>query len=269
MLGSGTLEPDSARTSPAHYVEGPGFRALLDCGAETAASLARLDLPWTSLTHLLLTHFHTDHVGGLPPLFWALAHGVGPSGVTDRSERLTVLGPPGVIDLFDRLAAAFGSFMAKPGRALDVVELERSDQWADPEGGFELKVYPAFHTEGSVSYRLTCGGGVMGYTGDTGPCDGVVACLGDTDVGISECARPDSADDPEHLSPSSIAALLAGREPGLLITTHAYAPLDPDRVPDLIRARGYTGRVLAGYDGMDVRISKGQVDVGSTGNQPQ
>lgn len=269
LLGTGTLQPESTRTSPAHYVEGPGFRALMDCGAETAVSLSKWGLPWKDITHLLLTHFHTDHVGGLPALFWALKHGAGNGAAQPYEAALTVLGPPGVVTLFERLAGAFGAFMEEPGRDLIVVELKRRDRWEERNGAFDVETRPAKHTERSVSFRIVCSEGAVGYTGDTGPSEAVAGSLGDADIGISECARPDPMSDPGHLTPSTLAELLRATPPELLITTHAYPPLDPETVPDLMRAQGYTGRVMAGYDGMDVRVVNGQVDVVSTGNNAE
>lgn len=269
LLGTGTLEPHSTRGSPAHFVQGPGFAALLDCGAETAASLARWDLPWRRLTHILITHFHADHVGGLPPLFWALKNGGAAAGLDPSPEALTILGPPGTRAFFERLAGAFGPFMEVPGRTLRIVELARRGEWTEPLQAFRVETMPAEHTERSVSYRLSCDSGVVGYTGDTGPCEAVAACLGHADVGISECAWSDPPRDHGHLTPMSLAGLLSPDPPKLLLTTHAYHPLDPERVPDLIRAQGYTGLVMAGRDGLDVRIEGGQVGVVAAGNQSE
>ena len=258
ILGSGTLTPDPGRASPAHFVEDGSVRVLLDCGAETAASLARVGLPWTGLTHLFLSHFHTDHIGGLPALFWALTHGAGGG---DHPRPLVLLGPPGVRTLMERLGGALGSFMRAPGRPLEVLELPRDGRWSDPAGGLELTLRPTPHAPESTGVRVETTGGSVGYTGDTGPDRVVTELLGSADVGIAECARPDDASDPHHLRPRDLADLLGDSPPGVLITVHAYPPLDPGAVPDLIRARGYTGRVRAGTDGMVVRVDGGRISV--------
>ena len=43
--------------------------------------------------------------------------------------------------------------------------------------------------------------------------------------------------------------------PELLVNVHAYPPLDPECVPDLLRRAGYIGGAEAGRDGMVFRVS--------------
>ena len=62
-----------------------------------------------------------------------------------------------------------------------------------------------------------------------------------------------------HLTPSGLAALAEAACPDLLITVHAYPPLDPEQVPDLLAREGYTGKVIPGRDGLSVRWEGGRV----------
>ena len=92
-VGTGTVAPSASRGSPAHWVECGGVRLLMDCGAGTMHRLARFGLGWERVTHVVLTHFHVDHVGELPALLFALRH------ATERSDPLVVLGPVGTVRL--------------------------------------------------------------------------------------------------------------------------------------------------------------------------
>jgi len=58
-------------------VESDGTRVLIDCGfgvRETATRLARLGLAPDSIAAILVTHEHSDHVGGVPA--FAARHGI-------------------------------------------------------------------------------------------------------------------------------------------------------------------------------------------------
>jgi ribonuclease BN (tRNA processing enzyme) len=263
VLGSGVLLPDDTRRSAAHLVEGPDFRLLLDCGSGTLHGMDRFRRHWQGLTHLVLSHFHTDHFGDLAPILWALRHGL-PEG---REEPLHLLGPPGFSRVLHALAAAHGSFVLDPGFPVEVRELDRKDRWDDPGGRFSLRTHPARHTPEAVAILVE--GGVsgaegrwsVGYTGDTGPEPGLGAFFQDADLLISECALADPTSVGIHLSPRSAAALAQAARPGLMVLTHLYPELSPGGLPDLLIAEGYTGRIITGQDGLAVEVRPGRVEV--------
>ena len=62
---------------------------MVDSGLGGWDRLARFQLPVGGLTGILLTHFHSDHISGIPDI--ALN-----SWASGRREALTVYGPPGV-----------------------------------------------------------------------------------------------------------------------------------------------------------------------------
>ena len=97
----------------------------------------------------------------------------------------------------------------------------------------------------------------MGYTGDTGPAPEVGRFLAGCVVLACECAVPDGSDVPIHLTPVQVAELAGLARPDLLVLTHVYPPLVPDETPDLVRAAGYAGRVVAAHDGDRVRVVDG------------
>src|SRR5512134_1879123 len=58
IIGSGTVAPSPTRTSAAYWVEAGDVRLLMDCGAGTLHRAASLGVPWHTVTHIALTHFH-------------------------------------------------------------------------------------------------------------------------------------------------------------------------------------------------------------------
>jgi ribonuclease BN (tRNA processing enzyme) len=253
VLGSGTLLPDDRHRSPAHWVEEGESRLLLDCGSGALHGMARERLRWKDVTHVALSHFHTDHVADLAPLLFALRYGIRPA----RTEPLALLGPRGLADHLDALTRAHGAYVTAPGFPLQVVELAHGAIWTDPAGGFTLHAYATPHTDSSLAFRVEAEAGTVGYTGDTGPSEALGAFFRGVQLLISECALADPPEIDTHLSPRSAAALAVAADPGLLVLTHLYPPLRPVRLPDLIRAAGYAGPLAVAADGLAVEIDGG------------
>ena len=257
ILGSGTLVPSSTRRSAGHYVTSGSIHVLMDCGSGTLHGMARWGAAWDRISHILLTHFHTDHVGDLAPLLFALSHGSSPR----RTDPLTVVGPPGVHRLMDRLAQAFGAYVLDPGFPLEVLELARDSVWSDESCGLGVSTHPTLHTDSSVAYRLETDAGTVSYTGDTGPQAGLGRLFRGTELMIAECSYPDPPKVETHLTPSGLATLAAEASPDLLVVTHIYPDLDSDAVPDLLAQAGYGGRVRVAEDGLVVSLAGGEAHV--------
>jgi len=249
ILGAGTLIPDDRRRSPGHLVETEGARILLDCGSGTLHGLEREKKDWWGVTHVAISHFHTDHVGDLAALFWAWKHG----GKTRQPMSRKILGPRGLRRLLGALAEAHGDHVLEPGGPLEIVELEPRDTWEDPGAGITVRTHPTPHTDESVAFRVAGEGWAVGYTGDTGPSPELGPFLEAVDILIAECALPDHLATEGHLSPATVTELAVAAAPGVLVLTHFYPEMQTSSLPDLIRAGGYSGTVHAGYDGLRLR----------------
>lgn len=255
MVGSGTVVPEPYRGCSSYYVEAGGVRALLDCGPGAVGSLARYDVPWERLTDLVLSHFHGDHVGALPGLFFALKHGVFPP----REEELRVWGPAGTRDLFEGLASALGDYLLDPGFPVEVRELAPGAP-ATPAPGVELAFAETPHTDESVAIRLAWeeadGTPVrLGYTGDTGPSPGLGEFLEGVDLLVSECSLGEEEVGDNHLSPPRVAELARAAQPGFLLLTHVYPHLREEQdVGSLVAAAGYAGPLELAEDGDSYRL---------------
>ena len=62
---------------------------LLDGGSGTLHGLARHRVDWPALTHVVVSHYHNDHVGDLSGVLFTLKYGLARA----REEPLTLIGP--------------------------------------------------------------------------------------------------------------------------------------------------------------------------------
>ena len=245
VVGSGTLVPSGERSSPAHLVEYGPTRVLLDAGPGTVHGLARHGVAWWKITHIVFTHYHTDHFGDLPHLLFAMKW----ASPAPRSRPLRILGPPGLIERAEALRRAHGEFMVRPGFDLGYEEVARSGTWRATNASLTLRFHPVPHTDSSIAVRLEVANWSVGYTGDTGPDRTLGSFLRGVDVLISECAHPDPAPPGRHLSPVSVAAMARRARPEKLVLTHMYPPLDAGSAASLVREAGYRGNVVCASDG--------------------
>src|SRR5690606_34065746 len=163
IVGSGTAAPHPRRVSAAHHIRAGKISLLLDCGPGAVHRMAGVGVEWNRLTHVAVSHFHTDHVGDLPMLLFALKYAL----PAPRTEDLVLVLPPGGRAWIERLAAAFGEYILDPGFAVHVRELEPGAT-LDLGDAARIAAHKTPHTQHSVAYRVGIGARSVGYTGDTG-----------------------------------------------------------------------------------------------------
>jgi len=248
VLGSGTMLPDSKHHSSSHFLDAGAERLLLDCGPGTLHSLEAFAVPWEDLTHIVLSHFHTDHIGDLPGLFFALKYAL----PFRRNEPLAVVGPVGLYQRFGHLASAFGDHILDPGFEVQLVELGEGDVWETDQS--VLRAHPTPHTDTSLCFRWEGEGRQVGYTGDTGPSQAVARFLEGCELVVAECAHADPPENDIHLSPRTLAEMATVMHPDLLLVTHVYPPGTTEGAARLVAEAGWEGRVEGAEDGTRVRL---------------
>jgi ribonuclease BN (tRNA processing enzyme) len=199
-------------------------RLLLDAGAPLLPHMHRLGIDPGGIRAVFLTHFHGDHVLGLPPFL--LHRAFRPSGP------LTVVGPPGVEARIEGLLRlAWGE--AWPAHARDA---EVTYQEAGPSGeaaGVRYETVKLEHGDMDCrGYRLRLGGRVLAYAGDTIASPPLDELVRGAAVAITEATGP--GDVPGHTSWEEAQALVS-RHPGTrFLFNHVFAGTTPGAVEDLV-----------------------------------
>jgi len=244
VIGSGTISLSPTRGCAAYLLEAGELRLMLDCGPGAAHTMARLGLDWWGVTHIVLTHFHLDHISDLPVLIFAFRH----ARLEPRTAPLTIIGPTGTRDLITRWAAALGDWLQLPGFPLTVVETELETP-LDVGSGVILTSRSVPHTAESVAYSVEHDGRRLVYTGDTGHDPSLANWAAGCDLLLAECSLPDSMPVPIHLTTSETAALATAVAPGTLVVTHMYPPLEGIDLRAELGAR-WAGPTVIATDGL-------------------
>tara|TARA_Y100001954_G_scaffold104505_1_gene113727 strand:- start:5850 stop:6617 length:768 start_codon:yes stop_codon:yes gene_type:complete len=88
LLGTGTPFPRRGQACASMLVEAGDDKFLLDCGSGAPQNFTSLEIPFTAVEKVFLTHHHVDHIGGLDH-FWIGGWTYG------RRTPLQIWGPPG------------------------------------------------------------------------------------------------------------------------------------------------------------------------------
>ena len=140
FVGTAGSAPTAGRGLPATLVRRGGDRLLFDCGEGTQRQLLR-SVGLVDLEHVFLTHFHADHILGLPGMLKSFS-------LRGREAPLTVYGPPGLTALFNGLNAVIG----RTGYALNLVELEPNAELR--RDGYRIAAFEVSHRVRAYGYAL-------------------------------------------------------------------------------------------------------------------
>lgn len=140
FLGTGGSVPSARRSTASLLVARGGKRLMFDCGEGTQRQLQR-SLGLSQVDEIYLTHFHADHILGLPGLLKTY-------DLTGREEPLTIYGPRGLLDLFKTL----GRLIGRTDYELRLVELGPGD--AVSHDGAQVRAFAVEHGIRANGYAL-------------------------------------------------------------------------------------------------------------------
>lgn len=89
LLGTGGMMPLPGRWLTALMMRFNGSSILIDCGEGTQIAIKQKGWSFHDIDVICFTHYHADHISGLPGLLLSM-------GNADRTEQVTMIGPKGL-----------------------------------------------------------------------------------------------------------------------------------------------------------------------------
>lgn len=133
--------PTAQRSPAALMIRRGGERLLFDCAEGTQRQLLRSSVGLVDLRQVFLTHFHADHVLGLPGMLKTFA-------LRGREQPLDVYGPRGLVDLMASLRRVVGRLTYE----VRLVELAPGDVLE--RDGYRLAAFAVAHGVSALGWSL-------------------------------------------------------------------------------------------------------------------
>ncbi|MBX3292008.1 MAG: ribonuclease Z [Acidobacteria bacterium] len=222
VLGSGTSVPHPKRASSGYFVEANGGTILIDCSGSIATRMAAAGLNWPELDAVWISHFHLDHVGGLPAFLAGTKHA---AEMRDRSRPLQIVGPVGLKGLIERFDAVRDYKLLKQPFPVEIIEVEPQEPFEI--GGMIAVALKTPHTPESLAIHVRDSDETtLVYSADTGFTLELAAFARLCDLFILECSFPADKPAEKHLDLAEAMYIIRKAKPKRAMLTHFYPEWD-------------------------------------------
>ena len=142
LLGTGGMMPLPYRWLTALMTRFNGSSLLIDCGEGTQIAIKEKGWSFKPIDAICFTHFHGDHISGLPGLLLTM-------GNSDRKEPLTLIGPKGL----ERVVSALRVIAPELPFPIKYLEIEGNEQVFEMNG-YRLKAFRVNHNVICYGYSI-------------------------------------------------------------------------------------------------------------------
>ncbi len=232
LLGTGTCQQEEQRRASSVLLQFDNHPILFDCGHGVFQRLLEAGIEHHKLEHIIISHFHPDHISDLVPLLQAGAW----SQRNPRRRDLHLYGPQGLEALISGLFDLYGreSFVNQYYQIL-THELKEGE-FRISGRSFESRSLPPAGNRGlRFAYREK----IYAITGDSYLHQQERKLLEGVDLGIIDAG---------HIEDEEIIELAIASQAGTLVCSHLYRDLNGEQLQQRAEAGGYRGKIIIGRD---------------------
>lgn len=142
LLGCGGMMPLPYRWLTSLMVRYNGSTVMIDCGEGTQIAVREKGWSFKPIDVICFTHFHGDHISGLPGLLLTM-------GNANRTEPLTLVGPKGL----ERVVSALRVVAPELPFPIRFIELAAKEQTLDLLG-LQIDAFRVQHNVVCYGYRI-------------------------------------------------------------------------------------------------------------------
>jgi ribonuclease BN (tRNA processing enzyme) len=216
VLGKYGPWPKARCACSGYLLEAGGKRLLLDCGCGVLGSLQRY-CPIDKLDGIILSHLHSDHMGDMLVLRYALPYFLG-KGLMKAPLPVFLPGTPENVAETILSDGSFDAKVVKGGDAFDFM-------------GLRLSFFPVRHPVECNAVRFEFEGRTFVFSGDMNTTPGFEKFAASADLLLIDGSFPkaDWAEDKPHLSAALAAETGLKAKAGRVLITH-LRPIDDEAV---------------------------------------
>ncbi len=142
LLGTGGMMPLPNRWLTALMTRLNGSSLLIDCGEGTQVAIREKGWSFHDIDVICFTHYHGDHISGLPGLLLSM-------GNAERKEPVTLIGPKGL----ERVVGALRTIAPELPFAIEFHELTEAEETIFTHG-YEIEAYKVNHNVLCYGYSI-------------------------------------------------------------------------------------------------------------------
>lgn len=246
ILGSSNAVPSKDHENTHMVIVGKKRTILIDCVSNPVVRLEQAGVHFDQLTDIVITHFHPDHVSGIPLLLMDM-------WLMGRTKPINIYGLHYTLDRLEDLMGFYGWAEWPHFFPVGFFRLPESEMaFVLDCDEFKIQASPVHHMIPTIGLRVESKSSakVLAYSCDTEPCEQTVRLAGGADILIHEAGGATFG----HSSAEQAGEVATKAEVGRLYLIHY--PTGRFAKGNLVAdaAKTYKGDVIIATDFMTIEI---------------